>query len=309
MNATRRTMQLALSLFIAVTGMFVSCVKDEQAPFSGGEDSEFYVQLPGYKSFIIGSEVVLKGNKLSEISKVYVEKANTEGSGESPSANRNRIEARITSKTNNELVFVLPAGTAMGEPMIYYEREGETHPLNVLPVGEPWVSLYEDERVIVFRGEAPLADDKIYFQCLKQDEDTGQMAPVTGEWIESSFTYSETYGWTVEMVCLGATYVRLVHRGEDFLLSGVVNIEPRYCIRFPQTDWYHQGDEVTLTGGLFEEGDVIAVNGVPAEIVSIDTANDALTFRIPESVLGYQSVSLWRYGVEYSLAEILVYVR
>ena len=307
MNVTRRTMQLALSLFVAITGVFTSCVEDEQAPFSGGEDSGFYVQLPGYGSFFIGSEVVLKGNRLSEISKVYVEEANTEDGGVSPS--QNRIEARITSKTNNELVFVLPAGAATGEPMIYYEHGGEIHPLNVLSVGEPWVFLYEEERIIVLSGEEPLADDKIYFQCLKQDEYTGEMVPATGEWIESSFIYSETYGWTVEMVCLGATYVRLVHRGEDILLSDVVNIEPRYYIRFPQTDEYYQGDEVTLTGGLFEEGDVIAVNGVPAEIVSIDTANDALTFRIPESVLGYQSVSLWRYGVEYSLAEILVYVR
>ncbi|WP_296258905.1 hypothetical protein [uncultured Phocaeicola sp.] len=302
-------MRLALSLFITMTGMFTSCVEDEQAPFSGGEDSGFYVQLPGYGSFIYGSEVLLKGNMLSEISKVYVEKANTGNSDGTSSANQSRIEARITNKTNNELTFVIPAGSATGEPMIYYERGGETHPLNVLPVSEPWVFLYEEERVIILSGEEPLADDKIYFQCLKYDEDTGNVTPVTGEWIESSFVYSEMYGWTVEMVCLGATYVRWVHRGEDILLSGVVNIEPRHCIRFPQADWYCQGDEVTLAGGLFEEGDTITLNGVPAEIVSIDTTDDALTFRIPENVTGYQSVNLCRYGVEYNLAEIVVYER
>ena len=100
-----------------------------------------------------------------------------------------------------------------------------------------------------------------------------------------------------------------MHRGEDILLSGVVNIEPRHCIRFPQADWYYQGDEVTLAGCLFEEGDTITLNGVPAEIVSIDTTDDALTFRIPENVTGYQSVNLCRYGVEYNLAEIVVYER
>lgn len=61
-----------------MTGMFTSCVEDEQAPFSGGEDSGFYVQLPGYGSFIYGSEVLLKGNMLSEISKVYVERQTPE---------------------------------------------------------------------------------------------------------------------------------------------------------------------------------------------------------------------------------------
>ena len=82
-----------------------------------------------------------------------------------------------------------------------------------------------------------------------------------------------------------------------------------YIIRFPEGTNYYAGDEVTITGGFFEEGDVISLNSVPAEIISIDTERDALTFRIPENSLYNQQVWINRNGLDFFVKEIYVQER
>lgn len=329
MNAVKKTTQLALSLFITMTGMFTSCVEDEQAPFSGGEGSGFYVQLPGYGEFYWGSEVVLKGNSLSEISKIYVEgispdmdEDKLENGDYANMADMNgdgipdefqRIEARITERTDKELTFILPANTTTGSAMVYYERGEELRSLNVLNniMGQS-INCYLDEEagkyIITIYGDTPSAEDRVYVQYIKYDYNTGESVPVTGEWIEAPLLSSDETSLQAQPVGVGEMRVRYVHNGEEIVFPYTVNVEPMYIIRFPEGDYY-AGDEVTITGGFFEEGDVITLNSIPVEIVSIDTELDALTFRIPEDALYNQHVWLYRNGLDYFVKEIYVQER
>lgn len=329
MNVTKRVIRLASSLFIVMTGMLASCVEDEQAPFSGGEGNGFYVQIPGYGTFYWGSEVVLKGNDLSEITKVYVEGISpdmdedkwengdydgmSDMDGDGIPDEFQRIEARITERTNQELTFILPANTERESAMVYYERGGELQALNVLDnVFEPSMSCYLNEEadnyVITIYGDAPLSDDRVYVQYLKYD-DWGEAFPVTGEWIEVPVISSDETGLIAQPIGVGEMRVRYVHNGEEIVFSYTAYVEPMYIIRFPEGTNYDAGDEVTITGGFFEENDVITLNSVPAEIVSIDTERDALTFRIPENSLYDQQVWLNRNGLDFFVKEIYVQER
>lgn len=317
-----------LSLLLVITWISTACVEEERAPYSGGEEDGFYVQLPGFGEFYVGSEVKLKGNALSEISKVYVEGINPDIDEEKlengeyaglPDANGDgipdefqRVEARISSHTDKELSFILPANAATGSAMVYYERRGELRALNVLDnIMEQSLDYFADEtdRYITIYGDTPLEGDKVYVQYTMYDYEQGQTVPITGEWIEMPFISSDENSLKVGLKGIGEMRVMYVHNGEEILFPNYyINVEPMNVIRFPETDYY-AGDEVTITGGSFEEGDVITLNSVPAEIISIDIAHDALTFRIPENALYDQHVWLCRNGFDYFVKEIYVQER
>lgn len=324
MNVIKMTTKFALILLFALVGICVSCVEEEQAPFSEGAETGFYVQMPGYGEFYIGSEVVLKGSHLSEISKVYVEGISPDfdldklENGEYaglPDLNADgipdefqRIKARIAECTDNELVFILPAGTNMGSATLYYERGEELIVLNVLDnIREFAVDYYEEEDgfVIMIMGDTPLPDDKVYLQYVKRYSEWGE-AVLTGEWIEAPIISMDENILKVKPMGVGETYVLYVHNGETISCSYSIYLEPMYSIQFPENTDYYAGDEVTITGGFFVEGDVITIDSVPVEIISIDTARDALTFRIPENMYGHRQIWLYRYGIDYYVSEIEV---
>ena len=315
-------------LLLLMTGIGTACVEEERAPYSGGEGEGFYVQLPGFGEFYLGSEVLLKGNALSEISKVYVEgispdmdeeKLENGDYADMPDTNGDgipdefqRVEARIDGHTDKELAFILPANAATGSAMVYYERRGELCALNVLNnIMEQSFDYYADEtdRYITIYGDTPLEDDKVYVQYTKYDYEQGQTVPITGEWIEMPFLSSDENSLKVSLIGIGEMRIMYVHNGEEILFPNYyINVEPMDIVRFPEGEYY-AGDEVTITGGFFEEGDVIALNSEPVEIVSIDKERDALTFRIPEDALFRQQVWLHRYGLDYFVKEIYVQER
>lgn len=320
---------LALFLLFGMASICVSCVEDEQAPYSGEEDSGFYVQMPGYGEFYIGSEVVLKGNRLSEITNVYVLGAITDSDEEDWGIGNNGdwsgsdqdgvfedsqlIEANIVKRTETELTFVLPVGTTIGRAMVCYKRGGELKSLNILNnIIEPLITCLYDEAAgcsIVIDNIRPSADDKVYMQGMKYDSGLGEMVPATDQWREAPVLFSDEHSLTVGPAGIGEMRVLYVHGGDEMLLPSLVNVYPEWCVRFSQDAEYREGDEVTITGGFFEEEDMITLNGVLVDIVSIDTVNDTLTFRIPQGCTGVQQVYLYRYLLEYFVAEIYVQER
>lgn len=306
-----------LLLLFGMVGVCISCLEDEQPPYSDGEDSGFYIQIPGDGVFYVGSEVLLKGNDLLEVTNVYVQGKSDISSDDSGWSDVDgdgvldefpTVEARIVNHTDTELIFILPLETKSGSTAVYYKRGEELEIINVLNnIVEPSVGTLYDEMdgySIVIRNVPSSKEDKVYLQVTKYDYDLGGTVPISGEWEEASILFCEEHSVTVKPTNVGCMNVLYMHGGEKVQISGQVDINPADCICFLKGNEYEEGDEVAIIGGFFREGDAITLNSRPVEIVSIDMEKDELIFRIPQGCVGTQKVSLHRYLLEYPIATI-----
>lgn len=315
---------LPLSLF-AVSVFMVSCVEDEEPPQGWGNDG-FYVRMPEYGNFYIGSEVLLKGSNLTEITNIYIDGMDPDFDWENfdindyPNSsdknsdgipdNLQRIEARIINKTDNELIFVIPAGAESGSPMLYYNRGSGIERINELNyINDYEVYITEDEigdYWLCIKGDMPLEDDKIYVQHLNYSDALQGVNSGVGPVIELPVEYMNDNMIAVRPKGLGEMIVILAHNNEIIHLTKTVYMDPMSFVSFPQNVEFFQGDLVTISGGCFMEDDVITLNDIPVEIVSVNQTDDTLTFRIPNDCLGYQQVRIFRYNTDFYLTEINV---
>lgn len=310
---------LYISIFMA------SCVENEEPP-SGLNNDNFYVRMPENGDFYIGSEVLLRGRNLTKITNIYTEGMDPEFDWKNFDINDypygtdenfddipdelQIVESRIISKTENELVFIVPAGTFLGNTMLYFDRGNGIEKLNRLNyINDYDVYITEDIAGVFWlsiNGGTPSEDDKVYVQHVNYFDVWQGVNSGIGPVIELPIEFMNENALAVKPKGLGDMIVTLFRNGEFIRQTKNVYLDPMYFISFPQNVEFFQGDMIAISGGCFMEDDVITLNDVPVEIISVNQTDDTLIFRIPNDCLGYQEVKIYRYNKDFYITEIYV---
>lgn len=180
---------LLLIALLAASSVLVSCVEDEKEPSftdgGGTDDIDVKMPAPGYASFNLGSEVILKGSGFSQRDEVYVQQrvyndSYDEGYGDYEATGA-KVKAKITKYTSTELTFVIPddalGGENGGEVYVFFRRNGKEYKLGYMSINPLDLSLMTGEvsvgGQVTVESQTPSVSfnqsDKVFLQKMEFD--------------------------------------------------------------------------------------------------------------------------------------------
>ena len=328
---------LWLLAFMAVGGMLVSCVEEEQEPdFSetgGSTSAKIDVKMPApgyYGGFYPGSKVLLKGSGFSGRDEVYVQRATYHYNGDAEQeeyvTDGPKVRAEVTDYTSAELTFLVPGEVVQGDgtALVFFKREGKEYRLGRMNV-QPFPVYLEAPGPLMEGGLAYLRShntefafgngDKVFLQnCVEQN---GRWVGV-GKKIQAEVESMEPSAlcFIVPQQITGQVLVTLEHNGAESALDGYFVIES--LISYISLDYpyanINQNVDLIFHGNdnLFTNTDEVYLRpvrgGEKVEATIIYFEGRRLSFRVPDlfnGAYGEAVVILRHYGVEYELEERL----